>query len=86
MENNLSKEFRELIKLMEISSKINKNVIDLYIKSEALNLTLLEYIENPIIKEEAKKQMMEFSKQMDKMIAELKSVNTNSDIDKSKLN
>jgi hypothetical protein len=86
MENNLSKEFRELITLLEMSSKINKNVIDLYIKSEALNLTLLEYIENPIIKEEAKKQMMEFSKQMDKMIAELKSVNTNSDIDKSKLN
>lgn len=86
MENNLSKEFKELITLLEISSKINKKVIDLIIKSEALNLTLLEYIDNPIVKDEAKKQMVEFSIEMDKMIAELKSVNTNTDIDKSKLN
>lgn len=86
MENNLNNEFKELIKLMEISSKINKKVIDLYIRSEALNLTLLEYIENPVIKEEAKKQMVEFSIEMDKMIAELKSANGKTDIDKSKLN
>jgi hypothetical protein len=86
MENNLSKEFRELITLLEISSKINKKVIDLMIKSEALNLTLLEYIDNPIVKDEAKKQMNEFSIEMDEMITELKSVSKNNDIDKSKLN
>ena len=86
MENNLSKEFRELITLLEISSKINKKVIDLMIKSEALNLTLLEYIDNPIVKDEAKKQLNEFSIEMDEMITELKSVSKNNDIDKSKLN
>ena len=86
MEKNLSKEFKELINLLELSSKINKILIDLIIKSEAINLTLIEYIENPTIKEEAKKQMLELQIEMDKMIVELKSANSNIDIDKSKLN
>ena len=54
------------------------------IKSEALNLTLLEYIENPTIKQEGKKQMLELQIEMDKMITELKSVSKNTD--KTKLN
>ena len=86
MENNLSKEFNELINLLELSSKINKVLLDLMIKSQALNLTLLEYIENPTIKEEGKKQMLELEIEMDKMIRELKSINTNTDTDKTKLN
>jgi hypothetical protein len=87
MENNFDKmtnQFNELITLLEISTKINKTIIDLMIKSEALNLTLLEYIENPTIKQEGKKQMLELEIEMDKMIRELKSVSKNTD--KTKLN
>lgn len=85
MENNLKKEFETLCLLMELSFKINKNMIDLFTKSEKIIFELLENVEDKEVKLKALKSVSDIADEMERLIIELKSMNPE-DIDKSKLN
>jgi len=85
MENNLKKEFETLCLLMELSFKINKNMIDLFTKSEKIIFELIENVEDKEVKLKALKSVSDIGDEMERLIIELKTMNPE-DIDKSKLN
>lgn len=85
MENNLKKEFETLCLLMELSFKINKNMIDLFTKSEKIIFELIENVEDKEVKLKALKSVSDIADEMERLIIELKTMNPE-DIDKSKLN
>lgn len=85
MENNSKKEFETLCLLMELSFKINKNMIDLFTKSEKIIFELIENVEDKEVKLKALKSVSDIGDEMERLIIELKTMNPE-DIDKSKLN
>ena len=85
MENNLKKEFETLCLLMELSFKINKNMIDLFTKSEKIIFQLIENVDDEEVKMKAIKSVSDIGDEMERLIIELKTMNPE-DIDKSKLN
>lgn len=85
MENNFKKEFETLCVLMELSFTINKNMIDLFKKSEKIIFKLIDNVENENVKLDALKRVSDIAEEMERLIIELKTMNPE-DIDKSKLN